>query len=178
MSAAAGEIFKRIFTFSPVMRISLEDLREAVLAVDTFFPSAYEEHSTGHGQSVLDSKLASVNKVKPGPSPSTPQLPQGVAEDFTKLGAYPSDEFIFPSPDLDASCALPSSQFTSSSTSFSSSSTLYDDDLAVFEMGHRCHKLNGGEDAMEDETAPDSFTVKTADRAVAAAYRMLERLMV
>ncbi|EIW61512.1 Pkinase-domain-containing protein [Trametes versicolor FP-101664 SS1] len=46
ISVAASELFARIFTVDPALRITIPELRKAVLAIDSFFPGGAPSSST------------------------------------------------------------------------------------------------------------------------------------
>ncbi|KAI0694226.1 kinase-like domain-containing protein [Cytidiella melzeri] len=85
MSASAGEIFKRIFTFDPVQRISLAELREAILAIDTFFPSLSEADSAARDKNVVDTQQIWANSAQPESKHFCSRLAEDAWEAITKL---------------------------------------------------------------------------------------------
>lgn len=175
MSEPTRELIKRVFTFSPTSRISLEEFREAILAIDTFFPSS-EVDSAVRDKRVLDTH-ASPKKppVATRPNPETPQLPQGIAQDLNCMHGYPDEEYLFSSPDPDASYTPPSSIPSTPSTAYSPTSTLCgDDDVDVFAK-ECCNKL--GEMALAAQIAGLPHPVKGTNHQMGGALRLLERLV-
>ncbi len=164
MSDAAGEIFKRIFTFNPYRRISLAMLREAVIAIDTFFPSPAEADSAVRDKRVSDLAINKRHIVHAKSTPATPELPQGLVEDFTKIGAYPDDEFLFSSPNPDDDFDMtPMSQPTTPAAVVSSSSTLCDsDDVFAEQYAEKLGKAF--RDVEHTNVAKTGFTVSSVNR--------------
>ena len=123
MSQAASDVLKRVFTFNPSERISLAELRTAVLAIDTFFATP------GEVATASDDVKAAVAGYKPRTPLVTPELP--VKETFESMHDYPDEEYLFASPDPDDwslyHSASPAASAASTPTSeFSDTSTLFD----------------------------------------------------
>lgn len=178
LSEPACELIKGVFTFNPISRISLEEFREAVLAIDTFFLSTKETDSA----KVCDKKVSDTPSIfniyfHPKESlPATPELPQGVAEDFTSMHAYPDEEYLFSSPDPGAAYISPSSSVSTPSTILSPTSTLCDDDVDVF--ASECWNKLGNVEEKEAQLSPNpAYPTKHVDPSMSAALRLLERLV-
>ena len=166
MSKAAGGILKRIFTFNPYERISITELREAVAAISTFFPSQVEVDSAVRNTRVLDTRHVGGALARAKSAPASPQLPQGIL-DFTKIGAYPDDEFLFPSPDPNNFDFTPMSQPATPFGSASSSSTLFDADNFFAECAGKLSidarvdedNASGGSEGSSGPNQPASSTI-------------------
>lgn len=174
MSGPASELIKRVFTFSPTTRISLEEFREAFLAIDTFFHSQEEADSAVRDKRVADSHASPNNPISAQrTSPATPQLPPGVTEDASCMHSYPDEEYIFSSPDPEAAYEAMSSALSTPSTVFSPTSTLCgEDDLDVFSTA--CESKLAAK-AMADEIA--ACPMKGTKYQRAGAIRLLQRLV-
>ncbi|KAI0638646.1 Pkinase-domain-containing protein [Trametes polyzona] len=71
ISVAASELFARIFTVDPELRITIPELRKAILAIETFFPGEPSSH--------VSLVVQQVNN-----KPSAPRTPE--EEDITAIG--------------------------------------------------------------------------------------------
>lgn len=121
ISKAANDVLKRIFTFCPTQRISLAELRTAVLALDTFFMSQGEVDVASD-----NIKCAAAAYTPRIPVFETPELPH--KETFESMHDYPDEEYLFASPDPDDYSLFSSatSEVSTPSTVFSDTSTLFD----------------------------------------------------
>jgi hypothetical protein len=116
ISKGAAAVLKRVFTFNPAERISIAELRIAVLAVDTFFLTDGE---VATASPALKCAAAAYTPRVPAPViTATPEL-VGVGM-FESMHHYPDDEYLYPSPDPDR-WSLPT---TDSATALSTPSTL------------------------------------------------------
>lgn len=177
MSQSASELLKRVLAFSPISRISLEEFKEAVLAIDTFFPSSKEADSAKMRDKRVYDARAHVTTLAIGqPNPATPTLPQAVAEDPSSMYAYPDEGYIFASPDPDTFDIGQSSTPSTSSTVLSPTSTFCDDDVDVSAI--ECtHKLSERILAERAHHMPNHTSKPTNDH-MNAAMRLMERLIV
>lgn len=124
ISKAANDVLKRVFTFSPSQRISLAELRSAVLAVDSFF--LMEGEVSTSGANIKSAAAAYMPRI---PVFATPDLPS--KSTFDSMHDYPDEEYLFASPDPDDyslyDLCTPSSEVSTPSTLFSDTSTLFGD---------------------------------------------------
>jgi len=101
ISKGAADIVKRIFVVNPLARITLSELREEIVKLDTFFMS--EEDLL---EAPLSVREAAVNYSAPRCLSSDIIYPRTHSSDHTVYGIReedPEEKYIFPSPDPDAS---------------------------------------------------------------------------
>jgi hypothetical protein len=91
ISKGANAILNRIFTLNPLHRITLPELREEILKLDTFFVSGQE----------LDSTPQSATKSHGARSCSVDVAIPGAYVDNEGGAADPDEAYIFPSPEVE-----------------------------------------------------------------------------
>lgn len=102
MSTGANKILRRIFKIEPLSRISLRQLREAILGLDTFYapttapPKTYCKASADYPFALYPSDLGRTRSDR-----SSNGSVYGIRE-----AEYPEERYLFPSPDPDAPCAF------------------------------------------------------------------------
>jgi hypothetical protein len=101
ISKGVADIIKRIFVINPLARITLPELREEIVKLDTLFMS--EEDLL---QGPLSLREAAVNYSAPRCSSSDLLNPRVHSSDATVYGILdeedPEEHYLFPSPDPDA----------------------------------------------------------------------------
>lgn len=164
ISLAACDLLKRVFTFRSGERISLPELRAAVLAVDDFFLT--------DGQLATSSpavKCAAAGYTPRIPAPETPEF-SGKAV-FSSMHDFPDDEYLYASPSSESPVSSTSSS-TSSSASSSTGTTASCVSSALSSTSTFFEDASVG--AMEKVVSDDLIDAK---RPFGATMRMLERLM-
>lgn len=99
LSKGAADIIKRIFVVNPLERITLSELREEIVNLDTLFMS---EEDLLQGPPIL--REAAINYSAPRCSSSDTLYPRVHSSGDTVFGILeedPEEQYLFPSPDPD-----------------------------------------------------------------------------
>ena len=97
ISRGASKILNRIFSLNPQRRITLPDLREEIMKLDTFFMSGQELEPAPQSFRAPDENYG----VK---SPSVDLAVPGAYVDNEVAPADPDEVYVFPSPNVEEVC--------------------------------------------------------------------------